>query len=297
MPQQLACPKCQMVVSVFEAFAAGQTLCPGCQVAMTPVAEGEDEPIVAEPIEMPRMVAVELNADAAPPRPTVVVPHTAPPKWKHSTVAQAWITVARGLDFQRLGAVVALFQAIGMLVVLLMKAETWVGFLLTCTAVGTTGVLFSAGRFCCYRVPPRTEARLFMGIACGGTAIATLLSLLTSPAAYVASDAQVTRVLAGGRLVAFGSWLAVELTFLFALCRIMQFVKRPTVAALTGIAAVALALTASLWIAADHGGTNVLLVVFETAFAGLCVLYLILLRAARNAVLNKTPAEKNASAE
>ncbi len=161
MPQQLACPNCQMVVNVFEAFATERTLCPSCQSEMKPFVDYEEEPVVAEPIEPPRFVAVELDADASPPRPTVVVPHAPPPQWKPTPVARAWITVARGLDLQRCGTLIVLMQALGTLVVLALARDNlaWVGFLLTYLAVGATGILFVIGRLCCYRVPPRTGAR------------------------------------------------------------------------------------------------------------------------------------------
>ena len=89
--QQLASPNCRMTVSV---LAAERMLCPGCQAEMRPVEESSDEPIVAEADNPSAMVLVELSSDAPLMRPTVVVPHGPPPKWKARPVAQAWITVA-----------------------------------------------------------------------------------------------------------------------------------------------------------------------------------------------------------
>ncbi len=80
--------------------------------------------------------------------------------------------------------------------------------------------------------------------------------------------------------------------FLWAIARIMQFVKRPGIALLTGITAATVAFAGGLWIAHALNGTNVRLAVFESALAGVCVLYLVLLRAAKNAVLTRTPEEK-----
>src|SRR5947209_1030744 len=107
MPQQLSCPNCWMVVTVPE-LSDEPRACPGCQTPMKPVAEADDEPIVAEPDAPPQLRLVELPADAPPPRPTVVVPHGPPPRFKARPVAEAWLAVATGLNMHRLAALIAL---------------------------------------------------------------------------------------------------------------------------------------------------------------------------------------------
>ncbi len=306
MTLSLSCPNCGMVVNVLEGFATERKLCPSCQSEMSAVEETEVEAVVAEAADATAMVAVELGTDAAPARPTIVVPHAEPPKWKATPVAQAWTTVARGLVLQRWGVLVALAQPIATMVVLVMSwfnvarleatddgypPAAWVVFFLSIAVIGVSGALFVAGRLCCYRVPPRTGARVWMGIACASMAVAVLIALVTSSAYSVGPGIQVSSVLRAGQWVALGFWLASEWSFLWAVGRIGHFVKRHVLVRLTCGAAVAAVLVAGLWVWLTLRDTNGLLLLFEIALAGLFVLYLFLLRATQDAVQTKTPDE------
>ncbi len=296
MPQQLACPKCRMVVSAPEAVTAAPALCPSCQAEMTPVEEDTSEPIVAEvdePAAM-RMMLVEVGA----------VPHSEPPKWKPTAVAEAWRTVAQGLNLQRWALVVAILQPIGILVLDLLDSfgivqlieagglskSANVVLLVLIVGVGSVaGVLLIFGRLCCYRVPPKTGARLWMGVAGAGTAIATPSALVTSVTFLFATDTHFIGVLHAGELVTLGLWLAAEWSFLYGLSRIGHFVKRRELAFFSGVTAVAATLVPLLGMALVLGGARRMFFVFEVALAGLCVMYLLLLRAACNAVQEKAP--------
>ena len=306
MPQQLACPNCRMTVNVLEAFAAERTLCPGCRAEMAPVPESQEEAIVAEPDDPPPLVAVELADDARPPRPTVLVPHGPPPNFKPTPVAQAWTTVAHGLALQRWGVLVALVRPVGLLVLVLLdridlvriaQAEdrntpaAWAFFFLTYAVVAATGALLVIGRFYCYRVPPKTKARIWMAVASAGTAVATLFALVMSLTNVATTDERYLKVLHAGQLVALGLWLAAEWAFLLGLGRIGHFVKRPGLALFSYVTAVAAALVPGLGVAFVLRGSAHLILELEIAVNGLCVLYLFLLNAAQSAVSTRTPDE------
>jgi hypothetical protein len=306
MPQQLACPKCQLVVSAPEALTAAPTLCPGCQAEMEPFDDDTGEPIeaeVEEPADM-RTMAVEVGPDAAPARPTVMVPESEPPKWKPTAGAEAWRTVALGLHLQRWAICVALLQPIGILLLGLLNwldivhiagaqgvpttaTYLFVGLILGVVAV--TGVLLLLGRYCCYRVPPKVGARAWMGIASMGTAVATLCGLATGVTFILPTDPGFLQVLDGGQLVTLGVWLVAEWSFLWGLGRIGHFVKRPNLALFSLVTAVAALLIPGLGIALVLGHAPRLFPVLELALAGLCVMYLLLLRAACDAVQTKAP--------
>jgi hypothetical protein len=305
MPQQLACPKCQMVVSAPEALTVAPALCPGCQAEMAPVEEDTNEPIVGE-VDEPgalQMRAVEVGTDVAPPRPTVMVPHSEPPKWKATAVAEAWRTVARGLELQRWAMVIALLLPIGVLVLNVLQwldvapitgvagaptAATWAFLGLVFGVVSLTGGLLVFGRLFCYRVPPNAGARLWMGVASIGTAVATLVGL-ASVTFLLPTDVGFLKVLHGVELVTLGIWLAAEWAFLWGLGRIGNFVKRPQLALFSLVTAVAALLVPALGLALVLGGARRLFLVLEIALAALCVMYLLLLRAAGNAVQTKAP--------
>jgi hypothetical protein len=311
MPQQLACPNCQMTVSVSDATAGARTLCPGCQTEMTPVEE--EEPIVGEeeepePPEPLGMRLVEVSAEASPPRPTVMMEASEPPRWKPTPVAQAWTTVATGLRIQRWGVFVALLQPAGMFVLLLLSrfggvrlaAEddvlppaAWVGFGLTYLVIGVSGGLFVFGRLCCFRVPARTGAYLWIALAFAGTAVATLVALLTGWESFVPSSVDpLSRLRFAGRWTAFGLWMLSEWAFLWALNRVGHFVKHRGLVRLTGMTALGVTLLAGLVVATDLSGGGRFAPILEAVFAGVCVLYVFLLGTARSAVLVKTPEEK-----
>jgi len=289
MPQQLACPNCRMMVTVLETAANGPVLCPTCRLQMAPVVE--EEPIVAEQEERATtaMVAVELGADAPPPRATVLVEAAPPPEWAPTAAAQAWTTVARALDLQRIGAVAALFLVLLAVTVWPPGHETQVGSLVMMIAGSPIALLFVAGRLIGCQVPLATGARRWMAGACVGTMVATVLALTVSAVDVLAPNEPIDRVLLAARWTALGAWLLAEWAFLCALARIGRFVKRPHLAAASYMTGVVVSLIPAMWLAL--GPATRFLTVMETTGATLCVLYLVVLSMARRAVMTNTPDE------
>ena len=292
--QQFACPNCRMTVSV---LAADRIRCPGCRAAMRPVEESAEEPIVAEPEDMLPMSVVELGSDAPPMRPTVVVPHGAPPKWKATPVAQAWTAVARGLRFQFWGVFFGLVLLLADLSILFLAWGESDQFAIAemTLAAGMIGSLFVIGRLYCYRVPPKTGARLWMAIACAGTAVATVFTSLTGVANVLPSKEGFETVLLAGQWISLGLWLVSEGAFLWALGRIGYFVKRPRLALFSYTTAGVAALLPVVWLAWGivhrRGPHWPRLETALYAMCLLCVLYLFLLSMARSAVQMKTSGE------
>jgi len=308
MPQQLTCPNCRMVVNVPEYFGAAGKLCPGCQVEMTPVVDNDEDAVVAEPLEPQLMRAVEVDAAAAPPRATVVVSHAEPPKWKPTPVAQAWTTVAQGLRLQQWGVVVALIQPVAALVLYSLAifgvvplTATDGGYLpatrafliLSYAVLALTGILLVAGRLCCSRVPPKTGARLSLAISCGLTAVATLTALMTSLAHLTPTD---QRDLSNERvtwMATLGLWLAAEWSCLWGLARLGYFIKRPDLVRLSFVTAAAVLLNPVTVLVFIISGSIQLWPVLRIVDVVVCVLYLWLLSATRNAVRTKTPEDSS----
>jgi hypothetical protein len=275
---------------------------------MAPVAASADEAIVAEADDMPAMVLVELGPDARPARPTIVVEQSEPPNWKPTPVAQAWVTVGRGLDLMRWGLRVALLQPIAVLTMLVLSwcnvvslaptaSATTSLVVLTYAIVAVGGWLLVAGRLCCYRVPPKTGARLLMAGSCIGTVLATAFTLLTSLTWVVPSGDRgpFASILFVGQWVTLGLWLATEWAFLWGVGQVGHFVKRPGLARFACAMAVATAvfpILAALVLFVFVGETLALPII-ECLLAGLLVLYLFLLGAARRAVSSKTPDENS----